>query len=98
MVNYASPRGTGVKRHIQNIYSGNANLVSFVDYVAGRKSGIYLPVLPPTYQKKNDETKKKTDYMNIMSEEVCRELIRQKIGTVPNLSNNTNLFQKYFGA
>jgi hypothetical protein len=52
----------------------------------------------PDIPKKNDEAKKKTDYMNIMFEEVCRELIRQKMGTVPNLSNNTNLFQKYFGA
>jgi hypothetical protein len=69
--------------------------VSFVDYLAGRKSGIYWPVLPPTYQNKNDETnnKKKIDYMNIMSEQVWRELIRQKMGTAPN----SNLFQKFFG-
>jgi hypothetical protein len=63
----------------------------------GRKSGIYWPVLPPTYQNKNGETnnnKKKVDYMNIMSEEVWRELIRQKMGTAPN---NSNLLQKYFG-
>jgi hypothetical protein len=38
----------------------------------------------PTYQKNN---KKSTDYMNIMSEEVWRELIRQKVG-MPN----SNLF------
>jgi hypothetical protein len=85
-------RKSSVKRHIQNIHSGNANYVSFVDYLAGRKSGLYCPVFPPTYQKKkNDENKKKTDYMNIMSEEVWRELIRQKMGTAPN---NPNLFQK----
>jgi hypothetical protein len=82
-----SSRKSSVKRHIQNIHSGNANLVSFVDYVAGRKSGFYLPALPPTYQKKNNETNnKKVDYLNIMSEEVWRQWIRQKIGT-PNLSN-----------
>jgi hypothetical protein len=57
--------------------------VSFVDYLAGRKSGIYWPVLPPTYQKKNNETnkKKKIDYTGIMSEEVWRQCIRQKMGT-----------------
>jgi hypothetical protein len=85
-----SSRKSSVKRHIQNVHSGNANLVSFVDYLADRKSGIYLPVLPPTYQKKNNETNnKKIDYMNIMSEEVWREFIRQKMGTAPN---NSNLF------
>jgi hypothetical protein len=69
--------------------------VSFVDYLAGRKSGIYWPVLPPTYQKKNNETndKKKMDYLNIMSEEVWRQCIRQKMGIAPN---NPNLFQKFF--
>jgi hypothetical protein len=81
-------RKSSVKRHIQNIHSGNANFVSFIDYVAGRKSGIYWPVLPPTYQKKS---KKSADYMSIMSEEVLRELIRQKVGTP-----NSNLF-KFFG-
>jgi hypothetical protein len=86
-----SSRKSSVKRHIQNIHSGNANLVSFVDYLAGRKSGIYWPVLPPTYQKKNDTYNKKIDYLNIMSEEVLRQRIRQKMGT-PNLSNNSNLF------
>jgi hypothetical protein len=76
-----SSRKSSVKRHIQNIHSGNAQYVSFVDYLAGRKSGIYWPSLPPTYQKKNNESNnKKIDYMNIMSEEVLRELIRQKVG------------------
>jgi hypothetical protein len=85
-----SSRKSSVKRHIQNIHSGNANFVSFVDYLAGRKSGIYWPLLPPTYEKKNNETnKKKIDYMNIMSEEVWRELIRQKVGTS---APNSNLF------
>jgi hypothetical protein len=84
-----SSRKSSVKRHIQNIHGGNANFVSFVDYLAGRKLGIYWPVLPATYQKNN---KKSTDYMSIMSEEVWRELIKQKVG-MPN----SNLFQKFFG-
>src|SRR5919198_6765368 len=94
-----SSRKSSVKRHIQNIHNGNANFVSFVDYVAGRRAGFYLPALSPTYQKKNYETnKKKIDYTGIMTEEVWRELIRQKMGTALNLkNNNTNLFQKYFG-
>jgi hypothetical protein len=88
-----SSRKSSVKRHIQNIHGVNAHYVSFVDYLSGRKSGIYWPVLPPTYQKKNNETNKKIDYMNIMSEEVWRQCIRQKMGT----PNNSNLFYKFLG-
>jgi hypothetical protein len=87
-----SSRKSSVKKHIQNIHSGNTHYVSFVDYLAGRKSGIYWPVLPPTYQKKYNETNNKVDYLNIMSEEVWREFIRQKMGTATNLINNSNLF------
>src|SRR5919197_4854383 len=87
-----SSRKSSVKRHIQNIHGGNANLVSFVDYLAGRRLGVYLPVFPPTYQKKsNDTNNKKIDYLDIMSEEVLRQRIRQKMG-IPNLINNSNLF------
>jgi len=63
----------------------------YKDYLAGRKSGIYWSIPPPTYQKKNDiNNKKKTDYLNIMSE-VFRQRIRQKTG-IPNLTNNSKLF------
>jgi hypothetical protein len=62
-----SSRKSSVKRHIQNIHMGNANYVSFVDYLAGRKMGLYWPVLPPTYQKKN---RNQVDYLNVMSKEV----------------------------
>ena len=74
-----SSRKSSVKRHIQNIHSGNAHYVSFVDYLAGRKSGLYWPVLPPTYQKKNDV--KRIDYGNVMKEEFWRQCIRKGMGT-----------------
>jgi hypothetical protein len=94
------PQGKVVSNDTFRIFlSGNANLVSFVDYLAGRKLGIYWPVLPPIYQKKTNDTTNKTriDYMNIMTEEFWRQCIRQKMGT-PNLINKSNLFQKFFGA
>jgi hypothetical protein len=79
-----SSRKSSVKRHIQNIHSGNANFVSFVDYLVGRKSGYYFPALPPTYQRKKDDTNnKKIDYTNIMTEELLRQCIRQRIGNSP---------------
>ncbi|MFL6408933.1 MAG: hypothetical protein ACJ71F_17965 [Nitrososphaeraceae archaeon] len=76
-----SSRKPNVKRHIQNTHGGNANLVSFVDYLAGRKSGFYWPSLPPTYQKKNDDISKKIDYMNIVKEELMRQCVRKGLGT-----------------
>jgi hypothetical protein len=36
--------------------------------------------LPPDISKKNDENKKRIDYMNLMREELFRKCIRQKIG------------------
>jgi hypothetical protein len=44
---------------------------AFVDYLVGRKSGFYLPSLPPTYQRKNDNNKK-IDYTTVMKEELLR--------------------------
>jgi hypothetical protein len=73
-----SSRKSSVKRHIQNIHSGNANFVSFVDYLVGRNMGLYWPMLPPTYQTKNDV--KRIDYGNIMKEEVWRQCIRKGMG------------------
>jgi hypothetical protein len=77
-----SSRKSSVKRHIQTKHEGNANFVYFVDYSAGRKIGYYWPSLPPTYQKKNNESSNKktmADYMNMMNEEVWRQCIRQKM-------------------
>jgi hypothetical protein len=74
-----SSRKSSVKRHIQNIRSGNANFVSFIDYLVGRKSGFYLPSLPPTYQRKND-SKKKMDSIGIMKDEFLRECVIKGVG------------------
>jgi hypothetical protein len=40
-------------------------------------------MMPPIYQKKNNDTnnKKRIDYMSVMTEELFRQSIRQKIGT-----------------
>ncbi|HYZ50037.1 MAG TPA: hypothetical protein VE593_04055 [Nitrososphaeraceae archaeon] len=77
-----SSRKSSVKRHILTKHDGNASFVSFIDYLVGRKMGIYWPSLPPTYQKKSNETNKRTiaDYMGMMKEEFFRQSIRQRIG------------------
>src|SRR6266487_5348011 len=48
-----SSRRWSVERHILNLHNGNSNVVSFVDYLAGRQSGFYLPKFRPTFVKKN---------------------------------------------
>ncbi|HYZ49822.1 MAG TPA: hypothetical protein VE593_02965 [Nitrososphaeraceae archaeon] len=77
-----SSRKSSVKRHILTKHGGNASLVSFVDYLVGRKMGIYWPSLPPTYQRKSNETNKRTmvDYTDMMTEEFFRQTIRQRVG------------------
>ncbi len=57
-------RKSSVKRHITSLHAGDASLVSFIDYVVGRQTGIYPPSssgyfpdpLAPDYQKKGKKT------------------------------------------
>jgi len=48
-----SSRRWSVERHILNLHDGIGNVVPFVDYLVGRKSGIYLPKFRPTFVSKN---------------------------------------------
>jgi hypothetical protein len=77
-----SSRKYSVKRHIQTIHGENANFVCFVDYLVGRKSGLYFPILPSIYQMKNNNNnkKKKMDYTSIMQEELLRQCVRKGVG------------------
>jgi hypothetical protein len=75
-----SSRKSNDKRHIQNIHGRNSNFVSFIDYLAGIRSGFYLPSLPPTYQRKNDNNNRKIDYTTIMKEELLKQCVRKGVG------------------
>ena len=71
-----SSRRYSVKRHIKNIHRGdNANLVSYTDYIIGRKAGIYLPGIPPTYIPKNKDSG--LHYTDIFKDELFRCTIRK---------------------
>jgi hypothetical protein len=48
-----SSRRWSVERHILNLHDGIGNVVPFVDYLVGRKSGVYLPKFRPTFVRKN---------------------------------------------
>jgi hypothetical protein len=63
-----------------------------MDYLAGRRSGFYIPSLPPTYEKKKQE-KKKVDYLSILQEEAWRECVRNKVQQ--SLSCPSSPEQKY---
>jgi hypothetical protein len=65
-----SSRKFSVKRHIFNKHYGNANLVSYIDYLIGRQMGLYLPSSPPNY-----EYKRRTP-LDIFTEELWKEKAR----------------------
>jgi hypothetical protein len=71
-----SSRRYSVKRHIQNVHSTGAFLVSFVDYLVGRQSGYYPPSFPPTYETKPTRN---IDYQNIIKEETLRGMVRKNL-------------------
>jgi hypothetical protein len=48
-----SSRRWSVERHILNLHDGTGNVVPFVDYLVGRRSGFYLPKFRPTFVSKN---------------------------------------------
>jgi hypothetical protein len=93
---YASRRYS-VKRHIQNIHGGgNANLISYTDYLIGRKSGIYLPGIPPMYIPKNkdEENNSRPHYMDIFKDELFRCTIRKSFEINQNKNKNLQGFWK----
>jgi hypothetical protein len=65
-----SNRKFSVKRHIINKHYGNAFLVTYIDYLVGRQSGLYLPSSPPDYQKKE------RSFLDIFNEEFWKEKAR----------------------
>jgi hypothetical protein len=72
-----SSRRYSVRRHILNIHSGGAFLVSFIDYLVGRRVGYYLPSFPPTYETKPEQSN--IDYKKIIKEETLRGMIQKNL-------------------
>jgi hypothetical protein len=72
-----SSRRYSVKRHIKNIHGGNGFVISFPDYLTGRRDGIYLSGVPPMYIPKEEDKTNKIDYANIWKEELFRCTIRE---------------------
>ena len=91
-----SSRKDSVKRHVKK-HNGYSLIVTFVDYLAGRVSGIYLPRAPPTYEKKAEVNKQPKTYVDIFMEECVKEMARQSVNkafnqpqTISSGSNSNN--------
>ena len=77
-----SGRKDSVKRHVMNQHDGISPIVSFIDYLVGRRSGQYPPSAPPTYQGKT--------MTNSFMDEVYRASVRELVHHAfdrPNLIN-----------
>jgi hypothetical protein len=67
-----SSRRWSVERHILNLHDGSGNVVPFVDYLIGRKSGFYLPSPRPTYEKKSSSATNTVTVMDTIKGEVWK--------------------------
>jgi hypothetical protein len=80
-----SSRRYSVKRHVANIHNGLSFIVSFVDYIAGRRQGVYFPNPIPSYLTKQQQqfqsqtaaTPRPTD---ILKDELFRTALRKHFG------------------
>jgi hypothetical protein len=73
-----SSRKFSVKRHIENLYNGIGNIISFIDYVAGRGNGTYFPNPFSTYLLKQTQTADpKNRPLDIMRDELFRTTLRK---------------------
>jgi hypothetical protein len=83
-----SGRKDSVKRHITSQHDGISPIVSFIDYLVGRRSGQYPPSAPPTYQGKTMTN----SFMDEVYRASAKELVRHTFNphNLMNQSNNNN--------
>ena len=80
-----SSRKCSVKRHIENLHDGLGNIVSFIDYIAGRRQGVYFPNPIPNYLVKQTQTQTaapKNRPFDIMKDEMFRAILRKRLGNL----------------
>ncbi len=76
-----SSRKYSVKRHILTVHGGFSVMVSFIEYIVGRQTGIYRPPFPAAPMGHRDvqsrETKKTAGSLETFQEEYCKEMARE---------------------
>ena len=74
-----------MKRHIENIHDGLGNIVSLIDYIGGRRQGVYFPNPIPNYLVKQTQTQTaapKNRPFDIMKDEMFRAILRKRLGNL----------------
>jgi hypothetical protein len=75
-----SSRKYSVKRYINKLHNGFGNIVSFIDYVAGRRQGVYFPNPIPNYLMKQNQTAASTTRpADVMKDEIFRAVLRKRL-------------------
>jgi hypothetical protein len=76
-----SSRKYSVKRHILTVHGGFSHMVSFIEYIVGRQTGIYRPPFPaaPTGHRdvQSQKPKKTPSSFAISNDEYWREKTRE---------------------
>ena len=72
-----------MNRHITNIHNGVSFVVSFIDYIVGRRQGIYFPNSIPNYLMKQSQTAASiTRPADVMKDETFRAAVRKWFGNL----------------
>jgi hypothetical protein len=81
-----SSRKYSVERHISTVHGGNSLMVSFIEYIVGRQTGIYRPPSPaaPTGHRnvqsrepKSQEPKTTAGPYDIYNDEYWKQIARE---------------------
>ena len=75
-----SSRKYSVKRHILTVHGGYSLMVSFIEYIVGRQTGIYHPPFPasPTGHRYVQSRNLKKHPFDKFSEEYWKEMAKEK--------------------
>jgi hypothetical protein len=67
-----------VKCHINNLHNSIGNVVSFIDYIAVRRQGVYFPNPIPSYLvRQTQTTAPKNRPLDVMKDELFRTALRK---------------------
>ena len=83
-----SSRRWSVERHILNLHDGISNVVPFVDYLVGRRSGFYLPKFRPIFVKKN--ATKTVTVMDTLKDELLKGFASKAVNKALSSSQMQN--------
>jgi hypothetical protein len=78
-----SSRKCSVKRHINNLHNGIGNIVSYIDYIAGRRQSVYFPNPIPNHTMKQSQTiASMVRPADVMKDEIFRAVLRKRLGNL----------------